>query len=875
MPDHKVAHNSLTEQTQAKLQQALQLHQQGQLAQAKALYENVLKLQPGHFDALHLSGVIAYQTKNFQKAVELIDKAVEIQPDNASVYYNLGLALHELGQFDNAVARYDRAIALKPDYAEAYRNRGNALLELRQLDDAVASYDHAVALKPNYAEAYCNWGNALLELRQLDDAVTSYDHAIALKPDYAEAYNNRGNTLRELMQLDNAVASYNQAIALTPDFTEAYSNRGSALRELMRFEEAVASYDQAIALKPEYTEAYYNRGNALQELKQFDDAVASYNRAIALKPDYAEAFYNRGIVLQELKQLDDAVASYDFAILLKPSYAEAYFNRGNALLQLRQLVDAVASYDRAIALKPYYAKVYSNRSVVFMELRQFENAVTSCDHAITLKPDFAEAYFNRGNALQELKQLDDAVASYNRAIALKPDGLFWLGMRLYAKMQICNWNALDFHISQLAEKIEFSEKVSPPVPVLAITDSLFLQKEVARIFVQKAYPATHGLPSIPMRPRHDKIRIGYYSADFHNHATAYLMAELFETHDQSMFELFAFSFGPEKNDKMRKRVTAAFDSFIDVGTQSDREVALLSRELEIDIAIDLKGFTQNSRTGIFSLRAAPIQVNYLGYPGTMSADYIDYLIADKTLIPESSKYGYTEKIAYLPDCYQVNDSKRHIADKVFTRKELGLPETGFVFCCFNNNYKITPATFDGWMRILKQAEGSVLWLLEDNVTAARNLRKEATERGIKAERLIFARRMPLPEHLARHCMADLFLDTLPCNAHTTASDALWAGLPLLTCMGESFASRVAASLLNAIRLPELVTSTQEEYEALAIVFATNPEKLKLIRQKLEQNRLTTPLFDTQLFTRHIEEAYRLMYERYQADLPPDHLFIES
>jgi hypothetical protein len=326
---------------------------------------------------------------------------------------------------------------------------------------------------------------------------------------------------------------------------------------------------------------------------------------------------------------------------------------------------------------------------------------------------------------------------------------------------------------------------------------------------------------------------------------------------------------------MRQRVSAAFDQFLDVRLKSDKEIAELSREMGIDIAVDLKGFTQDQRLGIFSYRAAPIQVSYLGYPGTMAAPYIDYLIADRTLIPEESQKHYSEKIVYLPHSYQVNDRQRVIAQKVFTREELGLPKEGFVFCCFNNNFKITPATFDGWVRVLKAVEGSVLWLLEDNEAAGRNLKKEAQARGLDPNRLVFAKRMKLPEHLARHRAADLFLDTLPYNAHTTASDALWAGLPVLTCMGESFASRVAASLLNAIELPELITDTQQEYEALAIELAKDADKLKGIRDKLERNRLTTPLFDTTLFTKHIEMAYEQAYVRYFEDAPPEQIQIKS
>jgi predicted O-linked N-acetylglucosamine transferase (SPINDLY family) len=351
------------------------------------------------------------------------------------------------------------------------------------------------------------------------------------------------------------------------------------------------------------------------------------------------------------------------------------------------------------------------------------------------------------------------------------------------------------------------------------------------------------------------------------------MAELFELHDKSQFELFGFSFGATQNDEMRQRLEKSFDQFIEVGGLSDNEIAQLTRGLNIDIGIDLKGFTQHSRAGIFAYRAAPIQVNYLGYPGTMGAEYIDYLIADKTLIPSPFEQFYSEKVVYLPHSYQANDRKRVISEKQFSRLEMGLPKQGFVYCCFNNNHKILPATFKSWMRILKAVDESVLWLLQDNSWAAENLKKEAQKEGIDEKRLVFAERMSPPEHLARHRQADLFLDTFPYNAHTTASDALWVGLPVITLAGESFASRVAASLLNAIGLPELITNTSEEYEVLAIDLAMNPQKLAIIKRTLADNRLTTPLFDAPRFTKNLEAAYIKMYERYRLGLQPDNIVI--
>ena len=824
---------------QAKLNQGKALHRQGKLADAERCYGEVLQRQPDHFDALHLVGVIARQTRRTERGVELIKKAIGLNPNVAEAHYNLGNALRDLKRSEEALASYDKAIALKPDIVEAHINRGNALRELKRPAEALASYDKAIALKPDYAEAHINRGNALMDLKRPAEALASYDKTIALKPDYAEAHSNRGAALMDLKRPAEALASCDKAIALKPDYAEARCNRGAALMDLKHPEEGLASYDKAIALKPDYAEAYNNRGNALRDLKRSEEALASYDRAIALKPDDALAHHNRGNALRDLKRSEEALASYDRAIALKPDDALAHHNRGNALRDLKRSEEALASYDRAIALKP----------------------------------DDARTHHNRGNALKELKRLTEALVSYDRAIALKPDLEFLYGNLIHTKKRICDWSNLEAQIAQLVHKIDRAEKVSQPFPVLAVTNSAELQRKAAEIYALARYPLNNTLPKIAKRQRRNKIRIGYFSGEFRNFATAFLFAELFEIHNRSLFEVTAFSFGIDTRDDMRRRLEAAFDKFLDVRNRSDRDVALLARNLEIDIAVDLGGFTRDGRMGIFSVRASPVQVNYLGYAGTTGTEYIDYLIADPVLIPASYQKYFSEKIVYLPNSYQVNDRKRRIADKTFTRAEVGLPEEAFVFCCFNKNYKIVPEVFDCWMRILKQVDGSVLWLFEENTKAMSNLRKEAEIRGVNPERLVFAKRMPLPDHLARHRLADLFLDTLPYNAHTTASDALWAGLPVLTRIGETFAGRVAASLLNAIGLSELITSTPQAYEALAIELATNPEKLAAIKRKLANNRLTTPLFDTQTFTRHIEAAYTMMYERYQANLPPDHIHV--
>lgn len=605
----------------------------------------------------------------------------------------------------------------------------------------------------------------------------------------------------------------------------------------------------------------------------YREAAGYLARAARVHPNDASIQYNLAKALSDSGNDKDALVHHKKAVTLAPNNPEAWLSYGKTASNLGRYEDALVWYGNALSLKPDYAEAALNKGATLKELERYAEAIAFAEEALSINPNLAEAWSNKGVSLKALKRYDEAIAHYDKALSLKPDIDWVSGDLLHMKMKICSWSGLAEALENISKKVVANEKVINPFALLALNDDALLHKKSSEIYTQSRYPFNLVLGPILKRPQSQKIRVGYFSADFHNHATGYLMAELFELHDKSQFELVGFSFGPKTNDEMRIRLGRSFDKFIEVGGKSDFEVAKLSRDLNIDITVDLKGFTQDARTGIFAHRAAPIQVNYLGYPGTMGADYIDYIIADRTLIPLESQSCYSEKVVYLPNSYQVNDRKRLISDRQFTRQELGLPENGFIFCCFNNNYKILPATFEGWMRILKAVEGSVLWLFQDNAWAVDNLKKEAEKQGIAPDRLVFAERLPLPEHLARHCKADLFLDTAPYNAHTTTSDALWAGLPVLTLMGESFASRVAASLLNAIGLSELITSTQEEYETLAIELALNPKKLTDTKLKLANNCLTAPLFNTPLFTKNLEAAYIKMMEQYQADLQPDHIAI--
>jgi predicted O-linked N-acetylglucosamine transferase (SPINDLY family) len=674
---------------------------------------------------------------------------------------------------------------------------------------------------------------------------------------------------------DTALASYDRALAVRPDSAEALFNRGWTLHELKRFAEALASYDRALEVRPDSAEVLSNRGVTLYTLKRFVDALASYDRALALQPDYAEALCNRGLALHELKRFEEALASYDRALTVRPDSAEALSNRGNTLQELKRFEEALASYDRALTLRPDYAAALSNRGNTLKELKRFEEALASYDRALAVRPDSAEAHSNRGVTLYTLKRFEEALASYDRALAMKPDDAHALSGIADCVNKLCNWrrttDVADKVIAQILEK----KSIIYPFTLLGYSGDPSLQLQCARNYVADRVPTLS--PTLWAGPiwRNNKVRVAYLSADFHQHATAYLMAELFELHDRSRFEIIGVSYGIDDKSEMRKRLVAAFDQFHDVLRKSDEEVAKLLHDLRIDIAIDLKGYTQDFRFGILAYRPAPIQASYLGFPGTIGAEFIDYIIADKTVAPFEHQVFYTEKIVHLPDCYQVNDTKRRIAERTPTRQETGLPDNGFVFCCFNNNWKITPDIFRVWMRLLHVVEGSVLWLLGDNKSAERNLRMEAQACGIDPARLVFASRLPLEGHLARHRVADLFLDTLPVNAHTTASDALWAGLPVVTRLGESFAGRVAASLLNAVGLSELVTHSIEDYAALALRLAKDPSLLAGYRNQLAKNRLTHPLFDTDRFRRHIEASYLQMWEIWQRGEQPRSFAVEA
>ncbi len=842
-------------------------------------FNKALNLNPAVAETWNNRGTVFNDLKQYTDALVDFDRAISLKPTYSEAYANKGKSLAGLKRHDDAFTVYDKALSLKPDLAEAWLGRGIALTELKRFDEAFAAYDRALALKPDLSEAWLGRGQAFSKLKRFDEAFAAYDKALALNPDLAEAWLGRGTVLDELKRCDEAFAAYDKALALKPDLAGAWVGHGNVFTDLRRFDEAFAAYEKALALQSDLAEAWLGCGNAFTGLKRFDEAFAAHDKALALKPDLAEASVGRGIVLTKQKRFDEAFAAYDKALALKPDLAEAWLGRGNLLIGLRCFDEAFAAYDKALAVKPDLAEAWLGRGNVFTGLRRFDEAFAACDKALVLKPDLAEAWLGRGIALDGLKRFDEALAAYDQALSLKPDLNYVEGARLSAKMGLCDWATIDVEIPHFVSAATNQKVASSPFTLLALPTSSADQLQAAQTFIadQSLFP-TRWRGEIYT---HDRIRIGYFSADFRGHPVAHLAVGLFEQHDKSRFEVTALSFGPDDGSDLHSRIKAAAENYVDVRDLPDRAVGELIRDREIDLIVDLMGFTADSRFSVLSERAAPIQINFLGYPGTMGADFMDYIIADPTIIPKEQFPFYSEQVVWLPDTYLPNSyrsnedkhdiphDERNISQRAPTRAKCNLPEAAFVFCCFNGSYKITPVIFDVWMRLLRAVPDSVLWLSKPNSTAETNLGKEAERRGVSRERLIFAPRVAeMSDHLARLRQADLFLDTLPYNAHTTACDALWAGVPVLTCAGETFAGRVAASLLHAIGLSELITTSVSDYEALALKLASEPSFLAAVKARLLHNRDTYPLFDTARFTQHIEAAYVTMWERYQRGEEP-------
>ncbi len=752
--------------------------------------------------------------------------------------------------------------------AETWFQRGSAAQAEGRLDEAVACFDRATSLNAGHFAACFARGMALHDLHRFEEAAASYGQAAGLASQSPDLYLNRGAMWLDAEQYEAALADFDRALALRRNFPQAQINRGNALKALGRLEEALVTYDRLLANHPAFAAAHNNRGNVLQELDRPEEALAAYERAVRLDPAFANAWNNRGNVLRALGRHEDAIEAYDRLLDLAPGFAPGHIGRGNALRALRRHDDAVTAYERAIALRPRDGEAWIQRGVALHEMRRFAEAVDSFDQALAVDADRAEAWIDRGRSLEALDRHAEAIDSYDQALARRPDLPWVAGLTIHRRLEMADWDGWPARRAALAEAIAAGHPAAYPLAVQAVIDDPALQRRAAETLVGRDFPMA-AKPMSPSGRADGRIRIGYVSSDFGDHAVGHRLAGVLEAHDRARFEILAFSLSGADEGPWRTRIAAAVDRFVDLSAEDDATAVERVRAYGIDIAVDLNGFTEGGRPALFAARLAPVQASYLGYAGTTGAAWIDYLIADPVLVPEAQTAFYSEKIAVLP--FSLANAEGPVAGAVPARADLGLPDRGFVFCAFNDMLRLTPEVFASWMHILSRVPGSVLWLYAGRDAAMANLRQAAKAARIDPARLVFADRLPPQAHLARLKQADVFLDTAPCNAGAIAGDALRSGVPVVTQAGRSMAGRTVAGFLHAVGMRELVTTTADAYEDLAVALATDPTCLSLMRRKLAGNLPKARLFDTAAGTRALEAAFTEMHRRAREGLPPDHI----
>ncbi|MBF0164397.1 MAG: tetratricopeptide repeat protein [Magnetococcales bacterium] len=790
----------------APIHKALELHHANRLAEAEALYRQILRETPRHQDALNLLGYLLHQRGERDEAIVMIQKAIAIDPNQPLFHNNLGIVFQNHGQPEAALAAYAKALKLDPNYQAAMSNLGTLHQALGEYDAAIACQERALKIQPNFFEAYANMGNIRCEQKRYDEAIVCYEQSLAIYPEYVSAMHNLAYVLQKLERHEEALSWLDKALTLRPDYLEALNCKGNVLQDLGRWSEAIPCYERALAINPLYHEALCNMGNVLCDQGRLDESIACHQRALAIKPDLHESYTHMGNALQLQERLDEAMACYRKALEIRPGDQTA-----------------------------------------------LENFGVACNV--------------RGD-------LEGAIDCARRLLAQKRDDPNTFATLLNLLKQICDWRDLEELFSEMMQLFNAGNKLINPFVFLTLPTTPAEQLACATYYMDRKYRARRDLAATPSHDPHPKrLKIGYLSCDFLNHATAILMAELIKLHDRERFEIILYSYSDDDGKEMRQRMVEASDQFVDLLRVDHDSAARRIHADGIHILVELKGFTKGARLEIATQRPAPLQVSWLGYPGTMGAPHIDYIVADPFIIPTGEEIHYSEKVVRLPHCYQPNDRLRALPDSGPTRAECGLPARGLIFSNFNQTYKITPEIFAVWMEVLRHTPEAVLWLLESNPLVAENLRQAAAGHGIDPARLHFAPKLAVSEHLARYHLVDLVLDTYPVTSHTTASDALWIGCPLLTIAGDTFVSRVAGSLLVTVGAPELVATSLADYQARALELARSPERLAELRARLIANRATTPLFDTPRFTRDLESVYEAIWQRHAAGLPPEHLDI--
>lgn len=745
-----------------------------------------------------------------------------------------GIRLHQAGQIAQAIHCYERALELAQNSAEVLQLLGAAEAQIGKLASALVHFQRSITLSPGIASYHNNHANVLRELSRFQEALEGYDKSILINPDSPAAWNNRGVVLHELGRTEEALASFSEALALQPHNPDALNNRSRSLAALGRHKEALEHCRQALVLRPNFKEAIFNCGNLLKLQGQFHEALAMFNRILDSHPDHLDALNEVGNICRELKKHHRALDIYDKILTLDPRFVSALNNQGNT----------------------------------FRELKQFDDALRSYARALNIEPERAEVHFNQAVTLEELGRYREALQHYLEASRLQPEVVRYWGAIQHVRMFLCDWSNFDEALDRIQEALRDARAAVDPFAALALFDAPDLHRIAAELFIRERFRKSgddaRSRPMAICLSENRKPRIGYFSSDFHNHATMHLFLDVLRNHDRESFEYYAFSFGPDSDDEWQQEARSCFTDFLDVRNLSDADVCELARRIGLDIAVDLKGFTHGARMGVFAEGAAPLQVSFLGYPGTTGSPFMDYAIVDKEVVPLGADIHFSESLIYFPGCYQPNMSMRQTTQESLSRFELGLPENGVVYCSFNSIHKLTPAIFRAWMAILRAVDSGCLWLLGTNEVAKENLWRCAETEGVRASRIIFAGYLPIEQHLNRIRFGDIFLDMFPYGAHTTASDALRAGIPLITLRGASFASRVASSLLKELGLVELVTDNLADYTKLAIHLGSDPRELFECRQRVARASVAGRLFDAVRYSKELEAIYRGLIAQYAA-----------
>jgi len=822
------------------LEEAILLHKKGELKAAENLYKSILRESKNNFEVTHLLGIIKIQLKQFEEATVWLSKAITINPKNHSTFNNLGVCYKELKKYPEALNSFNSAIKIKPDYAEVYNNIGIVYKSIKNFTEAVLNYKKAIKLKPDYAEVYNNLGIIYLDKEEYDEAKSLFEKAIKLKPDYTEAYNNLG-----IIYLDKE-----------------------------EYDAAKILFEKAIKLKPNYAEAINNLGNLHLVEEKYDEAKSLFEKAIQLKPDYAKAICNLGLVFIRLKDFKKAKLNIDKSIKLKEKIQNNYIALGTYYHAIEDLENAEINFKKAIGIKG--KEVSHVLAILYFETNRLEESLDIINKLIELKPKNSRNYFYRSaiysskeEHLLSLKDLEKAFRLNDNLYKSHDKTL----MLICAQNKFCQWSG-NKKLKNLLNNISKEHKLKnlDTFNIFTLFDDMKLNKN---IIIDKIKELSFGIKKTVFSiNKNKKIRVGYYSPDFKEHPVGYIVSELFSHHNKDKFEIIGFSLNPflDAQSKIKNEIIKELDDFIECGNDNYLKIAEKSVNHKIDIAIDLAGFTGRHKLKSFIKGVAPIQINFLGYPGTLGTCH-DYIVADLEIIPEEKQHFYSEKIIYMPPTFLPSFTKFETSIN-FSKEKFNLEEKKFIFANFNSQHKITPDIFSCWMRILKKVKNSILWLDEGTLYSRENLKNEATKRGIDAKRIIFSKKMDYYNHTAKYKFCDLFLDTYPYTAHSTASSCLLSGCPLITIKGESFHASVSSSILSSLNLNELVCKNIEEYENKIIYIANTQGEINKIKKKLNNSLKNSKTFDTKKYVENLEEAYTIIYERYNKNIKPENIFIK-